>query len=274
MRLMGWLFIAAVLVGASAWFWGPVAAREWRRARIRRQPFPAPWREVLRRRMPYFARLPADLQLQLKKLIQVFVAEKPFIGCAGLEVDDEMRVLIAAHAGLLQLNRRGGYPGLRQVLVYPGPFGVTRERADGLGLVHEGRQVMAGESWQQGQVILSWDDVLSGAADPGDGHNVAIHEFAHQLDSERGPANGAPFLGRRDAYARWAAVLGEAYARLRERVARGEPAALDGYGASNPAEFFAVATEAFFEQPQRLAAEEPALYRELAGCYRVDPTAW
>ena len=269
------LLLAGLLLAASAWLWGPRLVRELRRARVRRQPFPPAWREVLRRRMPAYATLPADLQLQLKKLIQVFIAEKPFIGCAGLEVDDEMRVLIAAHASLLQLNRRaGGYPNLRQVLVYPGLFAVDRARPQGDGLVHEGRQVMSGESWQHGQVILSWDDVLAGAADPVDGHNVAIHEFAHQLDSERGVAAGAPFLGRRDRYARWAAVLGAAYARLRGRVERGEPGVLDAYGATSPAEFFAVASETFFERPYPLASDEPELYAELAGYYQVDPLAW
>ena len=275
MRRVGFLLVAGLLFAASAWLWGPWALREWRRWHIRRRPFPSAWREVLRRHMPYYARMPADLQLQLKKLTQVFIAEKPFIGCAGLEVSDEMRVLIAAHASLLQLNRRaGGYPRLRQVLIYPGAFVVERAEHQANGLVHEGRRVLLGESWQQGQVILSWDDVTAGAADPADGRNVAIHEFAHQLDSERGQANGAPFLGRRERYTRWAATLGAAYARLREQVAGGEATLIDAYGATNPAEFFAVASEVFFEQPQQLAAEQPALYAELAGCYRVDPLSW
>ena len=275
MRPVGALLLAALLLAATAWLWGLPLVRELRRARVRRQPFPPAWRELLRRRMPYYAALPPDLQLQLKKLTQVFIAEKPFIGCAGLEVTQEMRVLIAAQASLLQLNRRaGGYPNLRQVLVYPGPFAVDRAQPAGNGLVHEGRQVMAGESWQQGQVVLSWDDVLAGAADPADGHNVAIHEFAHQLDAERGTTNGAPFLGRREAYARWADVLSAAYARLREKTWRGETGVIDAYGATDAAEFFAVASEVFFERPHQLAAEEPALYRELAGCYRVDPLSW
>jgi Mlc titration factor MtfA (ptsG expression regulator) len=275
MRGVGFVLVAGLLFTASAWLWGPWLRRELRRWRVRRRPFPAAWREVLRRQMPYFAQMPADLQLQLKKLTQVFIAEKPFIGCAGLDVSDEMRVLVAAQASLLQLNRRaGGYPELRQVLLYPGAFVVERAQREANGLVREGRRVLLGESWQQGQVLLSWDDVLAGAADPADGRNVVIHEFAHQLDSERGGANGAPYLGRRDRYARWAATLGEAYAQLRERVARGEPTLIDAYGATDPAEFFAVASEVFFEQPRQLAAEAPALYRELAGCFRVNPLSW
>lgn len=264
--------LTLIMLGVLA---GPPVWQRARRARIRWQPFPPAWRAILRQRMPYFATLPADLQLQLKKHIQVLLAEKPFIGCAGLVVNDDMRVLVAAQASLLLLNRGAGYfPNLREVLIYPGAFVVAREQRDAAGLVSEGRRVLAGESWQRGQLILSWDDVLAGAADPGDGHNVVIHEFAHQLDQQSGRANGAPFLGRRDRYARWAATLGEAFAELQQQVARGEVTLIDAYGASDPAEFFAVVSEVFFERPQALADERPALYREFVGYYRVDPLSW
>ena len=123
-------------------------------------------------------------------------------------------------------------------------------------------------------MILSWHDVLAGAAVPDDGRNVVIHEFAHQLDQESGAANGAPYLGRRERYTRWAATLGAAYEALRERVAADAPGVLDAYGAIDPAEFFAVASEAFFETPQALAAEQPELFSELSGFYRVDPLSW
>ena len=138
---------------------------------------------------------------------------------------------------------------------------------------HE-RRVLAGESWQQGQVIVSWDDVLAGAADPNDGRNVVIHEFAHQLDQEAGRANGAPFLGRRERYARWSTVLGAEFDALRQRLARGEPGLIEAYAATDPAEFFAVASELFFEQPAALAAAHPALYGELARYYRAHPLGW
>jgi Mlc titration factor MtfA (ptsG expression regulator) len=277
MRLMfgALLLLAGLALAVAGWLWGPPLWAEQRRARLRRRPFPPAWREILRQRMPYFAQLPADLQLQLKKHIQVFVAEKPFIGCNGLEITEAMRVLIAAQAGLLLLNRRAGmFRGLRQVLVYPGAFVVDRVQNDAAGLVREGRQVLLGESWQQGQVILSWDDVLAGAADPADGHNVVIHEFAHQLDQENGAANGAPFLGRRERYARWAAIMSAAFLQLQQAVAHGEPTLIDAYGATSPAEFFAVASELFFERPQALADAQPALFSELAGYYRVNPLSW
>jgi Mlc titration factor MtfA (ptsG expression regulator) len=294
------LFFVALAMAAAAWLVGPPLLRALRRERIRRQPFPAAWRDVLRRRMPAFARLPADLQLQLKKHVQVLLAEKPFIGCAGLVVTTEMRVLIAAQAALLLLNRRADYfANLRQILVYPGAFVVNRSTPDANGLTHDTRRTLSGESWQQGQVLLSWDDVLAGAADPDDGHNVVIHEFAHQLDQERGRANGAPWLGRREAgpaqgrpkadpapsgggerselggqYIRWAAVLTAEFRALQQRLARGEPGVIDPYGATDPAEFFAVVSEHFFEQPGLLAAAHPALYGQLVQCYRTDPLSW
>lgn len=272
---MGLLFFAALALVVAAWLWGPPLVAALRRQRVRSHPFPLPWREILRRRMPAFARLPADVQLQLKKHAQVLLAEKPFIGCAGLVVSDEMRVLIATQAALLLLNRRAGYfPGLRHVLVYPGAFVVDRTATELGGLARDERRVLAGESWQQGQVILSWDDVLAGAADPDDGRNVVIHEFAHQLDQEGGYANGAPLLGRRERYARWAAVLGSEFAALQQRLAQGETGLIEAYAATDPAEFFAVVSELYFERPAALAAAHPALYGELKGYYRSDPLSW
>lgn len=246
-----------------------------RRRRVQRQPFPAEWRRILRRRLPYFRTMPADLQLQLKKRIQVFLAEKAFIGCAGQVITDEVRVTIAAQACLLILNRPTGYfRELRQILVYPGAFIVDKVRTDGTGVLQDQRQVLAGESWSSGQVILSWQDTVDGAAVADDGRNVVIHEFAHQLDQENGRANGAPALGGSASRARWAKVLGEEFAALRQRVDDDRPSLLRDYGASDPAEFFAVASEVFFEQPGRLAAEHAALYRELSAFFRIDPLSW
>ncbi len=269
------LFFTGLLLSALAWLLGPPLWCRWRRARVQRQPFPRAWRAVLQRQFPAYRRLPAALQMELKRHVQVLLAEKAFIGCSGLVVTDAMRVLVAAQAALLLLNRGTDYfPNLRQVLLYPGDFFVERSRHDG-GVVHEARQALAGESWQQGQVILSWDAVQHGAAVPDDGRNVVIHEFAHQLDQERGRANGAPWLGRRDRYPRWAAVLSGEFDALRGRIARGDdPGLIDPYAATDPAEFFAVVSEHFFEQPQALADAHPALYGELAAYYGSDPRAW
>ena len=248
---------------------------ERRRQKIRGQPFPAAWRAILKRRVPYVRAMPADLQLLLKRHIQVFVAEKAFIGCGGLEITDEMRVTIAAQACLLILNRpRGYYPQLRQILVYPDSFVVSRAHTDEAGVAHHARQVLSGESWSLGQVILSWQDTLEGAAEPHDGQNVVIHEFAHQLDQETGVANGAPALARREQYARWSQVLSAEFTELQGRAAHRQASLFSDYGATDPAEFFAVISEVFFEQPQRMAAEHPALYRELSLLYRLDPLSW
>ena len=170
---------------------------QYRRTRIGARAFPAPWRKILQHRVPLVRRLPVDLQLQLKKLMQVFIAEKAFIGCAGLRVTEEMRVVIAAQACLLLLNRPTDYFGnVRQILVYPGAFVVQRTTTDSIGVQQEHRQALAGESWSQGQVILSWQDAMEGAAAADDGRNVVIHEFAHQLDQENGFADQYHFPGK------------------------------------------------------------------------------
>ncbi|AKJ29170.1 zinc-dependent peptidase [Caldimonas brevitalea] len=267
-----------VLFGLAMLYIGWALSAPWRQRRRRERwaarPFPAAWRTVLRRRVPMFARLPPDLQLQLKRHMQVFLAEKAFIGCGGLRVTDEMRVVIAAQACLLLLNRAPDpFPTLRQILVYPGAFVVDRVRTEAGAVQREERQVLSGESWSQGQVVLSWQDTLAGAAIADDGRNVVIHEFAHQLDQEKGYASGAPYLDSARDYARWSRVLAAEYARLQQR-GPGEPGLLSDYAATDPAEFFAVATEVFFEQGELLAQESPALYGELSRFYRVDPASW
>ena len=262
------LLLVLWLVGQPWW-------QERQRKTLRQRPFPAEWRDILRRRMPLLQRLPADLQWQLKQHLQVFVAEKTFIGCQGLDITDEIRVTIAAHAALLTLKRPSGdYPNLRQVLVYPGSFVVERDHTDGVGVAHRARQVLAGESWSQGQVILSWQDTLDGAAVPDDGQNVAIHEFAHQLDQETGQANGAPLLARQAQRQSWSAVLSAEFMTLQARVSRGAPSLFSDYGATDPAEFFAVVSEVFFEQAAQMAQQHPALYQEFSQYYQLDPVNW
>lgn len=274
------MLVAMAAVALVAPFYGPLR-RRWRRARLARTPFPPAWRSILRRRVPIVRRLPADLRLQLQALIQRFVAEVPVIGCAGQQVDDEVRVTIAAQAGLLLLNRGGGFDGLTEVLVYPGAFAAQRVHAGADGVQHEGRTALLGESHGRGAVVLSWQDTLEGAADPDDGRNVVIHEFAHRLDQDHGTANGAPWLGPRRGYEEWSRVLGAEFAALRERVAAAEAAGatepaglIPAYGATDPAELFAVVSELFFERPAALRAAHPALYEQLRLAYRTDPADW
>ena len=292
MAALAFFFLALLFL---LWLIGQPWLTERKRQRIRARPFPTEWRDILKRRVPYVRAMPADLQLQLKAHVQVFLTEKAFIGCDGLEITDDIRVTIAAQACLLILNRPSFYyPELRQILVYPNSFVVKREHTDGAGIKHSGRQVLAGESWSNGQVVLSWHDTLEGAAVPDDGNNVVIHEFAHQLDQEKGAANGAPLLARRAHYYRWSQVLNDEYRALQARIRfRHEPvryAGIEGtgqtqehapqeplfsdYGATDPAEFFAVISEVFFERPARMAQEHSALYQELARFYRLDPLTW
>lgn len=245
-----------------------------RRETLRREPFPPAWRAVIERNIPYFERLsPAD-QGELLGHVQVFLDEKAFEGCAGLEITDEIRVTVAAQACLLLLHRDTDYyPELEIILVYPSGYRApAREVREG-GVVVEGEQARLGESWSRGAVVLSWDGVLAGAADVSDGHNLVLHEFAHQLDQESGPADGAPELPRASMYAAWARILGREYERLLEDGARPRRTVIDPYGATNPAEFFAVVTEAFFERPVKLRARHPDLYEQLREFYQQDPAA-
>jgi Mlc titration factor MtfA (ptsG expression regulator) len=266
------LVLAAVAFAVLAALLAPPWLKRRRRERLRNQPFPADWRRILRERVPLAARLPPDLQLRLKRHIQVFIAEKPFIACGGQAITDEVRVTIAAHACLLLLGhaRPDCYPRLRQILVYPDTFVVNREQPTGDGLVQETRHALSGESWSQGQVILSWADVRADAADPADGRNGALHEFAHQIDQDSGAADGRPWRPGSAARRRWAAVMDEALDRLRREAST----VIDRYGATDPAEFFAVVTEVFFERPHELAAEAPAVYRELARLFAIHPMGW
>jgi Mlc titration factor MtfA (ptsG expression regulator) len=243
-----------------------------RRQRIRATPFPAEWVEIMERNVPLYGSLPDEDRRELQGLVQIFLAEKHFEGCGGLELTDEIRVTIAAQACLVLLHRHTTiYPRLITVLVYPDAYVSRSTESIGEGTFLEGESVRLGESWPSGVVVLSWDDVRRGASGIDDGHDLVLHEFAHQLDREDGAINGAPLLERGSQYAAWARVLGAEYQRLRRDRWLGRRTVLDQYGATDPAEFFAVATEAFFTKPNVLRKRHPELYEELKSYYRQDP---
>jgi Mlc titration factor MtfA (ptsG expression regulator) len=244
--------------------------------------FPAAWAEVLNRRFPLYQRLNEADQRELESHVQWFLGEKRFEGCGGLVVDDEIRVTIAAQACLLLLHRStDGYDQLKSILVYPSTYFSRTSDHHHAGVVSEQDSARLGESWQHGTVVLAWDSVCGGAANPFDGKNVVLHEFAHQLDQADGRADGAPTLARgesfserRAAYSSWARVLSEKYEQLQRKTGKGQKTVLDKYGASHPAEFFAVATECFFEKPTQLLKKHPKLYAELKRFYKQDPASW
>ncbi|HEY2901068.1 MAG TPA: M90 family metallopeptidase [Polyangia bacterium] len=247
----------------------------WKRRRrdaIRRQPFPSEWRGFIEKNVPFVASLPAGDRDELGGHILVFLAEKHFEGCGGLELTDEVRVTIAAQACILLLHREtDDYPNLVSILVYPTTYVVRGGQRTADGLIAEGPEARLGESWARDVVVLAWDSVLSGAADIHDGHNVVLHEFAHQLDQESRADSGVPILPRRSMYVAWARVLGHDFDQLVRDVAHHHRTLIDRYGATNPAEFFAVVTETFFEKPRPLRAKHPELYRLLQEFYRQDP---
>lgn len=246
--------------------------RRKRRERVARQPFPPEWLRILEKRFPYYRVLSPAEQTRLQLLIRIFLADVRFEGCGGLEMTDEIRVTIAAQASILLLSRdEDRYPGLLSVLVYPTAYSVPSQYVDEVGVVHEGYDEHAGEAWERGAVILSWDDVRRDTAEMSDGQNVTLHEFAHQLDQQDGTFDGAPLLETHAHYRSWARILMKEFEALQRAAERGEASLIDQYGATEPAEFFAVVTEAFFEKPKALKAKHPQLYDELMKFYRQDP---
>lgn len=254
-----------------------VIARKARRVAVRNaaiaKPFPPEWDEILRRNLPPYEKLSDEEREELQRDMKLFLHDKDFEGCGGLKLTDEIRVTIAAEACLLLLNRPARiYPKLNTILVYPSTY-----VAGGQGLFadkSEKPSARLGESWQSGAVVLAWSSVKQGAFNFEDGHNVVMHEFAHQLDQEDGNADGAPILEKRSSYSSWAKVLSKEYEGLRKKTKKHKRHIMDSYGATNPAEFFAVATETFFEKPVQMKKRHPELYDELAGFYKVDPSRW
>lgn len=243
------------------------------RVRFRTEPIPDEWREIVARNVPLAARLPAETQEHLLRLTQVFLHDKPMEG-VGLELTDEIRVTIAAQACLLLLRLDYPcYPTLRRVLVYPSVFHPRRVDMPRFGEIVQEPRATLGEAWTSGVVVLSWDSSLVGALNPEEGQNVVLHEFAHVLDGENGAMDGFPLLDRPSAFRTWSDVFRSLYERQVRETLEGKEPPVHPYGATNRAEFFAVATEAFFTTPSQLKQKLPDLYSELMKFYRQDPVS-
>jgi len=223
--------------------------------------------------IPLYRRLPVSDRAELGGVVQILAAEKRWEGAAGLSVSLEMKLTILAQAAILLLHRRTRYfPLLRSIIVYPASYDVVEEVETEDGFVEEIDESRAGEAWSSGAVVLSWDDVLRDLTHPQE--NVVLHEFAHQLDAEDGALNGAPILPTRALRERWTAAMTVAFERLRHAVDREQETLLDPYGADDPAEFFAVATEMFFLRPLALQAEERDVFDLLRDFFHQDPARW
>ncbi|UTW46600.1 zinc-dependent peptidase [bacterium SCSIO 12696] len=260
-----------LLVVAAVVFWVWVLPKRRLQQAVNR-PFATEWEAILTRNNTAYQRLTAEQQRELQKLIKIFLHNKEFVGCDGLIITDEIRLTVAAEACLLLLNRvTSVYGKLRYIYIYPSPYMAPHQELEEGGVVSHQMQGRAGESWQSGKIVLAWDQALHGVRNFDDGRNLILHEFAHQLDQESGSANGAPLMEKASSYRSWAQVLSHEFEFLQEDMARGHSTLLDHYGATNPAEFFAVVTETFYEQPTQMARQHPELFEQLKGYYKIDP---
>lgn len=241
---------------------------------IRHKPFPVEWRSILENQWPIYSRLPEELRGQLEQLSLIFIERIEIRGIEGLEITDEIRVLTASQACLLLINQKTFFPDkLRSVVIRPRGYTATQLESYG-GITSEKEIQILGQSWENGLVVLSWDNTKSGACNAKDGRNLVIHEFAHQLDQADGRADGAPILGSREQYAKWRRVCSRIFTDLQAKVEEGDKTVIDEYGATNPAEFFSVVTETFFEKPFYLKKKRPELYELFEEYYQVDPLNW
>ncbi len=253
----------------------------WLRSRRRRkwldQPFPAAWEQILSRNVAHYGNLNAQEKSQVRDFIKIFVEEKHWEGCGGLEMTDEIKVTISGQAGLMVLGLSHQYfRNILSILVYPSTI-ITPERPDAIfevsGVVKRTRVPILGEAQLRGPVLLVWDAVKKNARHPHRGHDVVYHEFAHKLDMLDGSADGTPPLESREALARWAEICQRVFDRLQKQVTEGKKTFLDEYGATNEAEFFAVATEQFFNRPDVMFKHERELYELLRDFYQQDTLA-
>jgi Mlc titration factor MtfA (ptsG expression regulator) len=244
-----------------------------RRRRLLAQPFPDPWLDYLHRNVFFYQQMTAAEQAKLRDDLRVLIAEKNWEGCGGLHLTDEIKVTIAAQACLLTLALEpDSYARVASILVYPHGYLGPGERRGALEV--EFTEPRLGEAWYRGPVVLSWADALQEGRRRQRGRNLVFHEFAHQLDMLDGAVNGIPLLGDAVQAQRWQEIMSAEYQRLVAAAEAGEATLLDDYGATDEAEFFAVATECFFTRPVAMHRRHPELYEMLSEYYRQDPATW
>ena len=243
-----------------------------RRENLLSEPLPDDWSTIIQGNLWQYAHLTESERSKLQDDTRIIVAEKEWVACGELEMTDEIRVTIAAQAALLLAGFEPGYyfDGIRSVLVYPSTY-MQQSNVNGSWVVYEDGHPTYGEAWHRGPVVLSWDNVLAGGRSPNGGCNLVFHELAHHVDGLDGDMDGVPPLPNRAEQRRWFEVAAPEFRRHVQRAKRGEPTLLDEYGATNEAEFFAVATEAFFQSPVELSRGQADLYQILATLYRQDP---
>jgi Mlc titration factor MtfA (ptsG expression regulator) len=245
--------------------------RNSRRKRILSKPWPPAWSSILDENVGHFKGLSSVEKNKLTSITRVMVSEKNWEAYSGLVMTDEIKVTIAGTAALMLLGVEDFYfDRVDTIIVFPQPV----QRTNRGGLVQGQQSRHSGEAWQNGQVVLSWEDVVNGSRNPADGRNVVIHEFAHCLDGLDGEMGGSLNFGDDATTRRWRRVCKSEFEALSIAAQHGRKTLLDHYGATNQAEFFAVASETFFEKPQPLKHEHPELFELLVKYYRLNPISW
>ncbi|MFY8326346.1 M90 family metallopeptidase [Pseudoalteromonas sp. ZZD1] len=270
----GLLILALIAFVVVYWRWPLIQNRIWQ-TKYREYRLNDKQKALLLRYMPIYQKMTDADRAKLERHIVWFLNEKRFIGCDGLELSEPMKLIVAADACVLVLNKPWPlYKNVKEILLYPSAYYAPQTSRDNAGLVSYHNTVRQGESWPGGTLVLSWRDVLEGNRLPSDGHNLVFHEFAHQLDQETGKTTGTPILSKTGDYQEWARVFSRAYNQLKMHVAYSMPHVIHSYGATNEAEFFAVITETFLEKPSELRHYDPEIYTMLVNYYQFDPIKW
>ncbi len=249
--------------------------RDRRRRKLLAEPFPSEWEAPLHRNVGHYPILTEEERAKVRDIARVLVVEKIWEPCGGLEMSQEIQVTIAAQSALLLLGLdHNYYLRVPSILVYPTAFHLPKEDETGDEFFTRGEITAEGQAVYRGPVILSWDQVLSEGRNPQAGHNVVIHEFAHQLDFLDNQVDGAPPLESAQQTLRWKEVMSRALAAHRQALERGEETLFTEHAGQDEAEFFADCSESFFCLPHDLRQEQPEIYHLLAGYYRVEPVKW